>query len=162
MARLETVDSFRTSGYSLTIVREGDDFASFTEDILAEMRVGAESRMSRALDYTLDRVRYMLSAIYPERRLLSGRLSRSSPPGAAPGMIEGDLHDSWKKGRVSWNKAKTVLTGRYFSRHKSAGALEWGSPPKPQWPQGLPARPYIRPMLVRFGDRIGAILDGSE
>lgn len=162
MARLETLDTLRTSGWSLTVVREGDDFKDFTEEILAEMRVGAESRMSRALDYTIGRVQWMLSAVYPVHRLASGRLSRSSPPGAAPGMIEGDLHDSWKKGRINWTKRMTVLTGRYLSRHKSAGALEWGSPPKPQWPKGLPARPYIRPMLVRFGDRIAAILDGSE
>lgn len=161
MARLESIQTLRTSGASLTVLREGDDFKDFTEEILEEMRAGAEQRMSRALDYTLDRVRYMLSAIYPAFGA-SGSVRQSSPPGAPPGLVLGDLHDSWKKGRINWSKGRTVLTGRYFSRHPSAGALEWGSPPKKQWPKGLPARPYIRPMLVRFGDRIAAILDGSE
>jgi hypothetical protein len=161
MARLETVDSLRISGATLTVLREGDDLKDFTPEMLADMRVGAEGRMSRALDYTVDRVRWMLSAVYPAHGA-SGTVRQSSPPGAPPGMIEGDLHDSWKKGRITWGRGKLVLTGRYFSRHPSAGALEWGSPPKPQWPKGLPSRPYIRPMLVRFGDRIAAILDGSE
>ncbi len=156
MARLETVAMLKDSGHSLTVLREGDDFKDFTEEILEEMRVGAEGRMSRALGVIVRAVQWMLSAVYPATSA-SGEERSPAPSGAAPGLILGDLRDSWKKGRVSWSKGKTVLTGWYYSRHPSAGPLEWGSPK-----QRIPAHPYQRPALARSADELERILDGTE
>ncbi len=175
MARLQTVDELLTSGYRLSVLREGDDFKTFTEDMLTLMRLGALERMGKALDHIVGAIRKKLSRQYPlirtgrlrhhaDRtvRLLRGLIGgpreevrRPSPPGAPPGRISGDLALSWQRRKPTWSKQRTVLTGRYFARHPAAGVLERGSPS-----QGIAARPYQRPTLAREANRLSAILDG--
>ena len=171
MARLETVGTLRTSGWSLTILREGDEFSTFDEEMLADMREGAEGRMARALDHMVSAIKRTLSKQYPvvvakgsQFATASGTLGRRkgerrqpSPTGAPPGRITGELMKSWRRRKPTWSKARTVLTGRYFSAHPAAGPLEFGSPK-----QKIPSRPYQRPTLVREADRLSSILDGSE
>lgn len=169
MARLETTATLRESGWSLTMLREGDDFKTFTEEMLEQMRAGAESRMGRAQAHIVKAVKRALSRVYPavsvagsiftsasgtERRRKSTR-RQPAPSGAPPGKITGELAESWKTRKPTWSKQKTVLTGRYFSRHPAAGGLEFGSPK-----QGIPSHPYVRPTLVREAEALDAILDG--
>lgn len=171
MARLQTVDELRTSGYRLTVLREGDDFATFTEDMLAEMREGALERMARAQQHIVRAVHRALSRQYPVLRaagwksrgmVLLQRFTRirerrrPAPPGAPPGRITGDFLRSWTWRKPTWARGKTVLRGAYFSRHPAAGVLERGSPS-----QGIPARPYQRPTLIREAARLERILDGA-
>lgn len=156
VGRRESVQTLRTSGWSLSVIADEAEFADFTEDMLAEMRVGAEARMRRALEYVVREVQWTLSKVYPAKGA-SGEERQPAPPGAPPGLILDELRSSWKAGRISWGKKMTVLTGRYFSRHPGAGALEWGSPA-----QKIPSHPYVRPTLVREADAITDILMGAE
>lgn len=155
MART-TVAQIRESGWSFRVVSEHDDFASFTEEMLEDMRAGAVERMERAKAFVVSEVKRTLDRIYPMPTI--GALKfRPAPPGAPPGKIEGELQESWKTGSTTWKKNKTILTGRVRSRHPAAGALEWGSPK-----QGIPAHPYYRPTLIRIEEELGAILEGSK
>lgn len=170
MARLESVASIRASGWSLTILREGAEFDTFDEEMLADMREGAEGRMVRALDHIVGAIKRTLSKQYPvvvaqgttfatasgTLRKRKGTRRQPAPPGAPPGKVSGDLADSWKRRKPTWSKAKTVLTGRYFSKHPAAGALEFGDPDR------MPSRPYQRPTLVRETPVLDKILEGTE
>lgn len=189
MARLESVDTLRKSGYSLTVLRDGAEFDTFDEDMLELMRAGAESKMGRALDHIVGAIKRTLSRQYPVKvaagsqfATASGTLRRRkserrqpSPAGDPPGKISGDLAKSWQRKKPTWSKAKTVLTGRYFSKHPAAGRLEFGDDSQGKGfvlhlsrragrevGGGIKARPYQRPTLEREADRLSDILDGPE
>jgi hypothetical protein len=172
--RLESTATLRESGWSLTMLRDPTEMEGFTEEILDVWRADAERVMPRAQDHIVGAIKRMLSKVYPVIAQAGSMFSSASgterrrknikrqpaPSGAPPGHItEGPegLRDSWKTKKPTWSKNKTVYTGRYFSRHPAAGALEFGSPK-----QGIASHPYQRIALQREGPRLDEILSGTE
>lgn len=185
MARLESQQTIRVSGWSLTIVPTSGEFSTLTDEIMEELRRDADPKMKRAQEEYVRGIKETLSRQYPLiraggikhsadpmvrsiRRERSFRKDRrqSSPPGTPPGLVMGDLRRSWRVGLRKWTGGKTVLTGYVYSKHPGAGPHEFGSPAgspnAPQWPRGLPSRPYVRPTLIRIGDKLSQILDGPN
>lgn len=172
----ESRQSLRESGFTLTVVNGHDDIAGISEWWLEVERQSAEENMARAQKYSVAAWKRTLGRQYPVRtregntgRVIDPavrrlRVERSAggdrwpaPPGAPPGKVSGALQRSLKVGRRSWDKMRTVLSGRVFSTHPSAGGHEFGSPQ-----QKIPSRPHWRPTLLREGENIGAIMAGEK
>lgn len=169
--RLESSATLRESGWSLTMLRDPTEMEGFTEEILDVWRMEAERDMPRAQNHIVAAIKRKLSRVYPvivqalsiftsasgtERRRKTTK-HQPAPSGAAPGKITGELADSWRTKKPTWSKNKTVYTGRYFSKHPAAGALEFGSPK-----QGIPSHPYQRPTVAREADKLDEILGGGS
>lgn len=168
--RLTTATGIKESGWSF-IVGSEDDFSTFTEDMLREMRAGAVQRMNRALDFYVAEIRKTLGRVSRRQtRNFAWESGRSVAAGAGepPHRITGDLQRSWVRGTVRWSMLRTVLTGSVESRHPAAGLFEFITAKGALKPNrrgriiGIRPHPYIRPTLARIADRLEAILVGAD
>lgn len=173
---LTTKQGISVSGASLVIAAEPNDALERLDvDWMEEERAAAPARMLAALRVYVAEVRKTLDRVATRQTRFSWVTQGSAAPGDPPGRITGELRDSWKVGRRSWTRDRTVYTGRIESTHPAAGRLEWGDDPtnkgfvlhlsrrfKREVKEGIKPHPYIRPTLARIADRLERILTGGE
>lgn len=150
MAMLTSANAIKVSGWSLMVGWE-NDFSTFVEDELNEMRKGAAGRMHLTIGHYLSEIKKTLSRVSPN--------GKHAAPGDPPFKITGDLIRTWKRGRTTWSMNRTVLTGRVESRHPAAGLFEFIGV-RGTARTGIRPHPYVRITLARAGERMHDLLLG--